>query len=59
MAFVAVLHGIFGIQKSIALSFGIVTWFLSMGLAVTVGAVFAVKENISFREFSSGREGLE
>ena len=59
LAFIAVLHGIFGIQKATALSFSIVTWFISMGLAVTVGAIFAIKENVSFKEFLDSRDRTE
>ncbi len=51
LACVAVLHGIFSIQKAVALSYGIMTWLVSMGLTVLVGAIFAVKENISLSEF--------
>jgi uncharacterized protein (TIRG00374 family) len=44
---VTALHGIFGIQKAVALSYGIVAWLVMMGSTVAIGAVFAIKENIS------------
>ncbi|UCD35136.1 MAG: flippase-like domain-containing protein [Nitrospiraceae bacterium] len=53
---VAALHGIFGIQKATALSYGIVAWLVAMGTTVIIGALFAVKENISFGEISSATE---
>ncbi len=53
LACVAALHGIFGIQKAVALSYGIVTWFVSIGLTVFIGATIALKENLSLSEFSS------
>jgi uncharacterized protein (TIRG00374 family) len=53
---VAALHGIFGIQKAVALSYGIVAWIVAMGSTVIIGALFAVKENISLGEVSAGKE---
>lgn len=52
---VAALHGIFGIQKAVALSYGIVAWLVAMGTTVFIGAIFAVKENISFGDISAGK----
>ena len=53
---VAALNGIFGIQKAVALSYGIIAWLLMMGATVAIGALFAVKENVSFGEFFASRE---
>ena len=55
-ACVVALHEIFEIPKAIAASYGIVTWILLMGFTVIIGAIFAIKENISFGEFSAERE---
>jgi uncharacterized protein (TIRG00374 family) len=59
LAYVASLHGIFGIQKATALSLGIVAWIVSMGFVVAVGAIFAVKEHVSFGEISASKEQVE
>ena len=56
LACVATLHGVFGIQKAVALSYGIVAWLVAMGPTIIIGAIFAIKENISFSEFSSNKE---
>lgn len=53
---VAALHGIFGIQKAVALSFGIVSWFISIGVSVFIGALFALKENISIGKISADKD---
>jgi uncharacterized protein (TIRG00374 family) len=53
---VAALHGIFGIEKAVALSFGIVAWIVAMGSTVIIGAIFAIKENISLRDVSAGKD---
>ncbi len=53
---VTALHGVFGIQKVTALSYGIVAWLVVMGSTVVIGAIFAVKENISFGEIRVGNE---
>ncbi len=58
LACVAALHGIFGIQKAVALSYGIVAWLVAMGTTVVIGTIFAIKENISLGEFSSDREKI-
>jgi len=50
---VAALHGIFAIPKAVALSYGIVAWLVGMGTTVLIGAVFAIKENISIGEISA------
>ncbi len=51
---VTALHGIFGIEKAVALSYGIVAWLVVMGTTVVIGAVFAITENISVGEISAG-----
>ena len=56
---VAALHGIFGIQKAVALSYGIVAWLVAMGTTVFIGALFAIKENISIGKISAGTEMAE
>jgi uncharacterized protein (TIRG00374 family) len=56
---VAALHGIFGIQKAVALSYGIVAWILAMGLTVLIGAIYAIKDHISIGEVSAVREQVE
>jgi len=56
---VAALHGIFGIQKAVALSYGIVAWIVGMGTTVFIGALFAIKENISIGKISAGEEMKE
>ncbi len=56
LACVAALHGIFGIDKATALSFGIVAWIVSMGFVVGVGAIFAIKEHVSFGDISASKE---
>jgi uncharacterized protein (TIRG00374 family) len=56
---VAALHGIFGIQKAVALSYGIVAWIVAMGVTVLIGAGFALKEHISLGEVSERKEQIE
>ncbi|MBI5099021.1 MAG: flippase-like domain-containing protein [Nitrospirae bacterium] len=58
LACVVTLHGIFGIQKAVALSYGIVAWFLAMGLTVVIGSFYAIREHVSFGEFSAKKEQL-
>ncbi len=53
---VTALHGIFGIQKAVALSYGIVAWMIAMGTTVLIGAGYALKENISVGRISAGDE---
>lgn len=50
---IAALYGIFGIQKAVALSYGIIAWLLAMGLTVLIGSVYAIKEHVSFREVTA------
>lgn len=59
LACVVSLHGIFGIQKAIALSYGIVAWLVAMGSTVVIGLIYAIKEHVSFGEFSSKKEQLK
>jgi uncharacterized protein (TIRG00374 family) len=56
---VAALHGIFGIQKAVALSYGIVAWIVAMGLTVLIGALYAIKEHISLGEVSARKEQID
>jgi len=56
---VAALYGIFGIQKAVALSYGIVAWIVAMGSTVIIGALFAIKENISLGEVSASKDQAE
>lgn len=53
---VAALNGIFGINASVAFSFGIVAWLVVMGFTVIVGAIYAAKENISFTQIAASNE---
>ncbi|MCK5426967.1 MAG: flippase-like domain-containing protein [Thermodesulfovibrionia bacterium] len=55
-ACVATLHGMFGIPKAVALSYGIVAWLVLMGFTVVVGSIFAVKDHISLGELSARKE---
>lgn len=56
---IAALYGIFGIPKPVALSYGIVAWFLAMGLTVLIGLIFAVREHVSFSEIAAEEEQLK
>jgi len=56
---VVALHGIYGIPKAVALSYGIVAWLLAMGLTVLIGVLFALKEHVSFGEFSAQAEQID
>jgi hypothetical protein len=56
---VAALHGIFGIQKATAVSYGMVAWLVAMGTTVIIGAIFAVKENISLTATSAVKESAD
>ena len=53
------LHEIFGISKAVAASYGIIAWLVAMGSVIVVGLIFVVKDNISFRELSTGREQIQ
>ena len=56
---VAALHGIFGIPKAIALSYGIVAWLVDIGFTVIVGMFYAVKENLSLIKLSKDEDKLK
>lgn len=51
-ACVVALHEIFGVQKAVAASYGIVAWLVAMGFIIIAGSVFIIKDNISFAELS-------
>jgi len=59
LACVAALHGIYGIPKPVALSYGIVAWLVSMGMTVMIGAFFIIKDGISFRQIAPVKEHTE
>ncbi len=59
LACVVALHGIYGIQKAVALSYGIVAWLFAMGLTVVIGLFFALKEHVSFGEFTGKTEQID
>lgn len=56
---VAALHGIYGIPKPVALSFGIVAWLISMGMTILIGSFFIVKDGVSFRQLAPVKEHAE
>lgn len=56
---IAALYGIFGIQKAVALSYGIVAWLVGMGCTVIIGLIFAVKDHVSLSEFSAEKEQIK
>lgn len=47
-----VLCDLYGIEKSVAVSFSLVVWFLQMGLIFLAGLFFIVRDNVSFFEMS-------
>ncbi len=55
-ACIASLHGIFGIPKAVALSYGIVAWLVLMGFAIVAGAIFVIIDNVRLSELSSKKE---
>ena len=59
LACVTALHGIYGIPKPVALSFGIVAWLITMGMTVVIGAFFIIKDGISFRQLAPVEERTE
>jgi len=59
LACVAALHGIYGVDKAVALSFGIVAWFLAMGSTLVIGSFFALKDHVSIVQVSAEKEKLE
>jgi len=58
-ACVVALHEIFKIPKAIAASYGIVAWISTMGFVVIVGAIFVIRDNISFSEFSMSKKKIK
>lgn len=56
---VVALHEIFGISEAIAASYGIIAWLVAMGFIICSGLFFIVKDNISFSEFTRGKEQVE
>jgi len=54
-ACVVALHDVFGIQKAVAASYGIVAWLVAMGFIIVVGSFFVIKDNISFTELAASR----
>lgn len=59
LACVVALHEIFGVQKAVAASYGIIAWLVAMGFIIMTGLIFIVKDNISFSEFSKVSERAE
>ena len=55
-ACVATLHGIFGISKAVALSYGIVAWLVLMGFTIVGGTIFVIIDNIHLRDISSKKK---
>jgi uncharacterized protein (TIRG00374 family) len=47
-----VLAHLYGIEKSTAASFSLVTWFFQMAFIFVVGLFFIIKDNVSFLEIS-------
>jgi len=58
-ACVVALHEIFKIPKAVAVSYGIVIWIATMGFIFTVGIIFVIKDNISFKDFSMSKGQVE
>jgi len=60
LAITFVLCDLYGIDKSVAVSFSLVVWFLQMGLIFLSGLFFIVRDNVSFFEMSrSAKEAKE
>jgi len=59
LACVVALHEIFGVQKAIAASYGIIAWLVAMGFIILSGIFFVLKDNISFSELSSSKNMAE
>ena len=55
-ACVATLHGIFGISKAVALSYGIVAWLVLMGFTIVAGTIFVIIDNVGLSDISSKKE---
>jgi uncharacterized protein (TIRG00374 family) len=58
-ACVVALHEVFGIQKAIAASYGIIAWLVAMGFIIVAGSIFIVKDNISFSELAASKGRAE
>ncbi|MBI5740548.1 MAG: flippase-like domain-containing protein [Nitrospirae bacterium] len=59
LACVAALHGIYGVPKAVALSYGIVAWLVAMGSTVVIGSIFALKDHVSIFQVSAEKEKSE
>jgi uncharacterized protein (TIRG00374 family) len=59
LACVVALHEIYGIPEAVAASYGIIAWMVAMGFIISSGLFFVLKDNISFSEFSRGKEQVE
>jgi len=46
------LHEIYKVPEVAAVNFGIITWFVQMGIVFVLGIFFIFKENISFKELT-------
>lgn len=44
------LHEIYKVSEVTAVNFGVITWFVQMGVVFIIGLFFIFKENISFKE---------
>ena len=49
------LHEIYKVPEVAAVNFGIISWFVQMGVVFVLGIYFIFKENISFKELKSFR----
>src|SRR3990167_8670890 len=48
------LHEIYNVSEVTAVNFGVITWFVQMGVVFILGLFFIFKENISFSELTKG-----
>lgn len=46
------LHEIYKVSEVAAVNFGIITWFIQMGIVFVLGLYFIFRENISFKELT-------
>ncbi len=58
-ACVVALHEVFMIPKAIAVSYGIVAWFITMGTTVVIGIIFVLRDNISLKQLVPDREEIK
>lgn len=56
LACVVALHEIFAVPEAVAASYGIIAWLVAMGFIVSSGLFFVVKDNISYSEFTKGKD---